>query len=141
MLDLTEARDQVSDMARNPDNRRTADPWQAVLARDPNQDGSFVFAVSSTESIAGRCLPLSRESSAPGKCSSFLPPSDQGAKPTSRPVCRPKAVGGNRQADMVKSVCRYIEQHLDEPVTLADWGPLSTGAHFICSAHSKPCWA
>ena len=30
------------------DNRRTENQWQAVLARDANQDGSFVFAVSST---------------------------------------------------------------------------------------------
>ena len=32
--------------------------------------------------------------------------------------CRPKAVG-NAQSNMVKAMCRYIEHHLDEPVTLA----------------------
>ena len=36
--------------------------------------------------------------------------------------CRPKAIGGNRQTEMVKAVCRYIEQHLDEPITLARLG-------------------
>ena len=36
ILNLTEAGDEASDMARNPDIRRTTDPWQAVLARDAN---------------------------------------------------------------------------------------------------------
>src|SRR5947208_2585707 len=33
--------------------------------------------------------------------------------------CRPKAVSGNPRQEMIKAVCRYIEQHLDEPITLA----------------------
>src|SRR6185295_12241912 len=36
--------------------------------------------------------------------------------------CRPKAIGGNKQSEMVKAVCRYIERHLDEPVTLSRLG-------------------
>src|SRR5581483_805899 len=32
--------------------------------------------------------------------------------------CRPKSANGNPQTEMVKAVCRYIEQHLDEPLTL-----------------------
>ena len=36
--------------------------------------------------------------------------------------CRPKAIGGNRQTEMIKAVCRYIEQHLDEPITLSRLG-------------------
>ena len=36
--------------------------------------------------------------------------------------CRPKAIGGNHQTEMVKAVCRYIEQHLDQPITLARLG-------------------
>src|SRR5436305_13584865 len=32
--------------------------------------------------------------------------------------CRPQATGAGRQTEMVKAICRYIEQHLDEPVTL-----------------------
>src|SRR5207248_3822884 len=31
-------------------------------------------------------------------------------------------ISGNAQMGMVKAVCRYIEQHLDEPVTLARLG-------------------
>ena len=36
--------------------------------------------------------------------------------------CRPKAIAGNPRQELIKSVCRYIEQHLDEPVTLARLG-------------------
>jgi AraC family transcriptional regulator of adaptative response/methylated-DNA-[protein]-cysteine methyltransferase len=36
--------------------------------------------------------------------------------------CRPKSLTGNRQLDEVKSICRFIEQHLDEPMTLARLG-------------------
>jgi AraC family transcriptional regulator of adaptative response/methylated-DNA-[protein]-cysteine methyltransferase len=32
--------------------------------------------------------------------------------------CRPKAFSGNAESDAVKAICRFIEQHLDEPVTL-----------------------
>jgi AraC family transcriptional regulator of adaptative response/methylated-DNA-[protein]-cysteine methyltransferase len=32
--------------------------------------------------------------------------------------CRPKAASGNTESDGVKAICRFIEQHLDEPVTL-----------------------
>ena len=36
--------------------------------------------------------------------------------------CRPKSLSGNSRQEMIKSVCRYIEQHLDEPITLAKLG-------------------
>jgi AraC family transcriptional regulator of adaptative response/methylated-DNA-[protein]-cysteine methyltransferase len=36
--------------------------------------------------------------------------------------CRPKLLSGNPQSDAIKAVCRYIEQHLDEPVTLGQLG-------------------
>jgi len=32
--------------------------------------------------------------------------------------CRPKEFSGNPQSDTVKGICRYIEQHLDESITL-----------------------
>jgi len=40
--------------------------------------------------------------------------------------CRPRSIAGNAQQETVKAICRYIEQHLDEPVTLAR---LSTAFH------------
>jgi len=33
--------------------------------------------------------------------------------------CRPKAVDGNPQSALVRGVCRYIEQHLEDRLTLA----------------------
>lgn len=104
------------DMPNNEEKR-----WQAVLARDAGQDGKFVFAVSSTGIF---CRP---------SCSAKRPRRDNvtfyrkpeeaehaGYRACLR--CRPKAASGNPQAEMVKAVCRYIEQHLDEPVTLVRLG-------------------
>jgi AraC family transcriptional regulator of adaptative response/methylated-DNA-[protein]-cysteine methyltransferase len=36
--------------------------------------------------------------------------------------CRPKSLSGHRQSDIAKEICRYIEQHLDEPITLEHLG-------------------
>jgi AraC family transcriptional regulator of adaptative response/methylated-DNA-[protein]-cysteine methyltransferase len=33
--------------------------------------------------------------------------------------CRPKAVDGNPQSALVRAICRYIEQHIDDHLTLA----------------------
>src|SRR5271168_4527660 len=44
ILNLTEA----GHVAHDIDNRATRNQWQAVLDRDAERDGSFVFAVSST---------------------------------------------------------------------------------------------
>src|ERR1700730_4476637 len=112
ILDLTE----VSDMTRSNDSQ-----WQAVMARDANQDGSFVFAVSSTGIYCRPSCPSRR----PRKENvSFFRKPDEAEKAGYRAClrCRPKAIGGNRQAEMVKAVCRYIERHLDEPITLSRLG-------------------
>ena len=63
---------------------------------------------------------MSLAAPAPGK-RDILPQPDEAEKAGYRAClrCRPKAIGGNHQAEMVKAVCRYIEQHLDEPITLA----------------------
>jgi len=36
--------------------------------------------------------------------------------------CRPRSVSGHAQSDSAKEICRYIEQHLDEPITLERLG-------------------
>jgi AraC family transcriptional regulator of adaptative response/methylated-DNA-[protein]-cysteine methyltransferase len=36
--------------------------------------------------------------------------------------CRPRSAGAHTQSDSVKAMCRFIEQHLDEPVTLERLG-------------------
>ncbi|MFZ0299794.1 MAG: methylated-DNA--[protein]-cysteine S-methyltransferase, partial [Candidatus Sulfotelmatobacter sp.] len=44
--------------------------------------------------------------------------------------CRPRSVSGNPQSDWAKEVCRYIEQHLDEPVTLERLGKVFRQSSF-----------
>src|SRR5258708_16767292 len=95
--------------------------WQAVLARDGGSDGKFVFAVSSTGVYCRRSCPARRPRRE--NVTFFRRPQEAenaGFRECLR--CRPKALNGNPRQAMVKSICRYIEQHLDEPITLAQLG-------------------
>jgi AraC family transcriptional regulator, regulatory protein of adaptative response / methylated-DNA-[protein]-cysteine methyltransferase len=95
--------------------------WQAVLARDASRDGSFVFAVSSTGVYCRPSCPSRRPRR---ENVMFFRQPDEAERAGYRAClrCRPRAAGGNGQMQMVKSVCRYIEQHLDEAITLARLG-------------------
>src|SRR5712691_5887112 len=110
ILNLTE----VPDMSHASEIRQ----WEAVMSRDPNQDGRFVFAVSSTGVYCRPSCPSRRPRR---ENVTFFPKPDEAEKAGYRAClrCRPRAISGNAQMEMVKAVCRYIEQHLDEPVTLA----------------------
>ena len=92
--------------------------WHAVLARDMTRDGEFVFAVSSTGIY---CRPSCSAKRPRRENVTFFRTPDEAEKAKYRAClrCRPKAASGNSQADRVKSICRYIEQNLDEPVTLS----------------------
>ncbi|HEY7616987.1 MAG TPA: bifunctional DNA-binding transcriptional regulator/O6-methylguanine-DNA methyltransferase Ada, partial [Terriglobales bacterium] len=95
--------------------------WQAVLDRDSSQDDKFVFAVSSTGIYCRPSCPAKRPKRE--NVTFFAGPSEAekaGYRACLR--CRPRALGGNAQVKLVRSVCRYIEQHLDEPITLASLG-------------------
>lgn len=113
ILSLTES----SEMARTDANRE----WRAVMDRDAAQDGKFVFAVSSTGIYCRPSCPSKRPLR---ENVTFFRKPDEAEKAGYRAClrCRPKAGAGNPQTEMVKAVCRYIEQHLDEPVTLAKLG-------------------
>jgi AraC family transcriptional regulator of adaptative response/methylated-DNA-[protein]-cysteine methyltransferase len=92
--------------------------WQAVLARDAGGDGKFVFAVSSTGVYCRPACPARRPRRE--NVSFFRGPQEAesaGYRECLR--CRPKAVSANPRQELIKSVCRYIERHLDEPITLA----------------------
>jgi AraC family transcriptional regulator, regulatory protein of adaptative response / methylated-DNA-[protein]-cysteine methyltransferase len=95
--------------------------WQAVLARDANQDGLFVFAVSSTGVYCRPSCPSRRPRR---ENVTFFSEPDQAERAGYRAClrCRPRATGANHRMELVKAVCRYIEQHLDEPVTLGRLG-------------------
>ncbi len=95
--------------------------WEAVQARDASQDGRFVFAVSSTGVYCRPSCPSKRPRRE--NVSFFVQP-EQAEKAGFRAClrCRPRAIGGNSRLRSVRAVCRYIEQHLDEPLTLARLG-------------------
>lgn len=97
--------------------------WTAVLARDASQDGRFVFAVSSTGVYCRPSCPSRRPRR---ENVTFFRRPDDAEKAGYRAClrCRPRAAQGNLQTEMVKAVCRYIEQNLDEPITLARLGKI-----------------
>jgi AraC family transcriptional regulator, regulatory protein of adaptative response / methylated-DNA-[protein]-cysteine methyltransferase len=95
--------------------------WDAVLARDSRHDGKFVFAVSSTGVY---CRPSCAARRPRREHVAFFSSPEQAEKAGFRAClrCRPKSFSGNPQSDFAKEICRYIEQHLDEPLTLAHLG-------------------
>jgi AraC family transcriptional regulator of adaptative response/methylated-DNA-[protein]-cysteine methyltransferase len=117
ILNLTEATEMAPSKQSRDDNNQSA-YWQAVLDRDAGRDGKFVFAVSSTGVYCRPSCPARRPRR---ENVTFFGQPDQAEKAGYRAClrCRPKAIGGNSAVEMVKAMCRYIEQHLDEPLTLA----------------------
>jgi AraC family transcriptional regulator, regulatory protein of adaptative response / methylated-DNA-[protein]-cysteine methyltransferase len=95
-----------------------AEWWQAVQARDASEDGRFVFAVSSTGVYCRPSCPSRRPKR---ENVSFFRRIEDAEKAGYRAClrCRPKSAPGNGKMQMVRAICRYIEQHLDEPLTLS----------------------
>jgi AraC family transcriptional regulator, regulatory protein of adaptative response / methylated-DNA-[protein]-cysteine methyltransferase len=91
--------------------------WNAVMSRDAVHDGEFVFGVSTTGVY---CRPSCAARHARRENVKFFSTPDQAERAGYRAClrCRPKSLSGNSQSDAVKAICRYIEQHLDEPLTL-----------------------
>jgi AraC family transcriptional regulator, regulatory protein of adaptative response / methylated-DNA-[protein]-cysteine methyltransferase len=91
--------------------------WQAVLDRDSALDGAFVFGVSSTGVFCRPSCPAKRPRR---ENVTFyddpLQAEQQGYRACLR--CRPKAIDGNPQSALVRAVCRYIERHIDDRLTL-----------------------
>ena len=91
--------------------------WNAVAARDSNYDGRFVFAVSTTGIYCRPSCPARRPRR---ENATFFARPELAEKAGFRAClrCRPQLFSGDPQSDAVKAVCRYIEQHLDETLTL-----------------------
>jgi AraC family transcriptional regulator, regulatory protein of adaptative response / methylated-DNA-[protein]-cysteine methyltransferase len=116
--------DHSNDVRSNEDQR-----WEAVAARDPGRDGEFVFAVATTGVYCRPSCPARR----PRRANvTFYSRPEQAEKAGFRAClrCRPKALSGNPQSDTVKAICRYIEQHLDEPITLERLGKVFRQSSF-----------
>jgi AraC family transcriptional regulator of adaptative response/methylated-DNA-[protein]-cysteine methyltransferase len=95
--------------------------WDSVLKRDPQDDGSFVFAVATTGVYCRPSCPARRPRR---ENVTFFAHPTQAEKAGFRAClrCRPTLLNANPQSAAVKAVCRYIEQHLDEPITLNHLG-------------------
>jgi AraC family transcriptional regulator, regulatory protein of adaptative response / methylated-DNA-[protein]-cysteine methyltransferase len=95
--------------------------WNAVVARDATRDGEFVFAVSSTGVY---CRPSCAARRPRRENVQFFLKPEQAEQAGYRAClrCRPKSFSGNAESDGVKAICRFIEQHLDEPLTLQRLG-------------------
>ncbi|HXM68260.1 MAG TPA: bifunctional DNA-binding transcriptional regulator/O6-methylguanine-DNA methyltransferase Ada [Candidatus Acidoferrum sp.] len=95
--------------------------WNAVIARDGEHDGEFVFAVATTGVYCRPSCPARRPRR---ENVTFFPRPDRAEKAGFRAClrCRPRSSSGNPQSDFAKEICRYIEQHLDEPTTLERLG-------------------
>jgi AraC family transcriptional regulator of adaptative response/methylated-DNA-[protein]-cysteine methyltransferase len=103
--------------ARGGDEQR----WHAVLARDATRDGEFVFGVSSTGVYCRPSCGARRPRRENVRFFSGPQTAEQaGYRACLR--CHPRAQSGNHEADSVKAICRFIEQHLDEPLTLERLG-------------------
>jgi AraC family transcriptional regulator of adaptative response/methylated-DNA-[protein]-cysteine methyltransferase len=91
--------------------------WSAVVERDSVHDGEFVFAVATTGVYCRPSCPARRPRR---ENVTFFGRPEQAEKAGFRAClrCKPRAFSGNRQSDSAKEICRYIEQHLDEPITL-----------------------
>ncbi len=117
--------------------RAVLDPqrcWRAVQARDARLDGKFVYAVRSTGIYCRPWCPSRRPRRA--QVSFFAQPEAaerRGFRPCRRcqpqeavlgpsdklPLLALRASRANPQAELVQRVCRYIEAHLEGPLTLA----------------------
>ena len=91
--------------------------WQVVIDRDAARDGEFVFAVSSTGIF---CRPSCAARRPLRQNVQFIVTPEQAEQAGYRAClrCKPKSANTHTEADAVKAICRFIEQHLDEPVTL-----------------------
>jgi AraC family transcriptional regulator, regulatory protein of adaptative response / methylated-DNA-[protein]-cysteine methyltransferase len=96
---------------------RTDARWAAVAARDASRDGEFFFAVSTTGVY---CRPSCAARRPRRENVEFFSTPEQAERAGYRAClrCKPKAFAANAQSDGIKAVCRFIEQHLDEPLTL-----------------------
>jgi AraC family transcriptional regulator of adaptative response/methylated-DNA-[protein]-cysteine methyltransferase len=95
--------------------------WDAVMARDSAHDGAFVFAVATTGVYCRPSCPARRPRR---ENVTFFSRPEQAEKAGFRAClrCRPRSISGNPQSDSAKEICRYIELHLDEPITLEHLG-------------------
>ena len=108
---------QTDSMKLSPTKLNAERRWQAVVDRDGSFDGAFVFGVSSTGIF---CRPSCPAKHARRENVRFFDHSLAAEQAGYRAClrCRPKAVDGNPQDALVRALCRYIERHIEDRLTL-----------------------
>src|SRR5882724_11660410 len=93
-----------------------AEKWQVVLDRDAAHDGRFVYAVTTTRVYCRPSCPSRRALRENVQFFEHTAAAEQaGFRACLR--CRPQAASDARTRN-VRAICRYIERHLDEPISL-----------------------
>jgi AraC family transcriptional regulator of adaptative response/methylated-DNA-[protein]-cysteine methyltransferase len=98
--------------------------WQAVSGRDGKADGIFVYAVSSTGIYCNPSCPSRKPKREHVRFFAHPAEAEQaGYRACHR--CQPQLMPpGETQVVMVQRVCSYIEENLEETITLAALGSL-----------------
>src|SRR5258708_2440853 len=94
--------------------------WQAGMEGDTGQDGRFGYAVGTT---GGFCRASGASRRPLRENVLFFEETGKAEQAGFRAClrCRPQAAADARSTN-VRAVCRYIERHLDEPVSLRTLG-------------------
>jgi AraC family transcriptional regulator, regulatory protein of adaptative response / methylated-DNA-[protein]-cysteine methyltransferase len=95
------------------------DDWKTVLARDATRDGTFVFGVRSTGIY---CKPSCPARHPRLEQVVFFSGPDEAERSGFRACkrCRPRERTGSARTELVQRVCRYIDNNLDEKLTLTN---------------------
>ncbi|TMI88272.1 MAG: bifunctional DNA-binding transcriptional regulator/O6-methylguanine-DNA methyltransferase Ada [Bacillati bacterium ANGP1] len=102
--------------------------WRAVVGREPAADGMFVYAVRSTGIY---CRPTCAARKPRREQVVFFPRPEAAERAGFRPCrrCRPRdEAAGAAQAALVRRVCRYIDAHLEDTVSLASLAGIGADA-------------
>ena len=107
----------MSDTILNPlmNSENQDQRWQAVLARDASRDGVFVFAVTSTGVYCRPSCPSRRPRRDRVR---FFSRPDEAERAGFRACLRCRPRDPDSRMKTVESVCQFLQQHTQEPVTL-----------------------
>ena len=107
-------------MPTNPNAPQVDEKWQSVLDHNANEDGHFVYAVTTTGVFCRPSCPSRRPLRQNVKFFDNPTAAEQsGFRACLR--CKPKAADSynkDPRSANVRAICRYIERHLDEPISL-----------------------
>ena len=96
-----------------------AERWAAILSRNSEFDGKFVFAAQSTGIYCKPSCPAKHPRRANVVFYSGPEEAEQsGFRPCKR--CRPRLDQRSNRIEVVDSVCKYIEANLDRKLTLSE---------------------